>query len=556
MDYYKLLEQFLKEMTAETLDIKAVYAVLAELCKLYRISRGVTWFYDNPENEQLGIGDKFVCYDDGNASDNTLVTRYVTDVKTISTCTVYFSKDAEPLTQEEHDQVDLIQKAIISLVTRNRLKRTVDRMSYYDFEGYMNLRYYTREIERLNRQSELPGMVAIRYNLSHFSLVNSQIGRKAGDEVMKRYTGTMRLAAGEDGLVCRIGGDNFIMYCPAERYEAVLKVLKGVPIVYDDNSNERVRVASSAGVFFIPDNFEYHYFGDVMAKITTASEQARTGGGDSIVIYDEKTELGRDHIIKVQSVFGESLRRGEFKVFYQPKVSVTTGELMGAEALCRWFHDDRIISPDEFIPVLEMDLNICKLDFNMLDQVCRDIRRWLDEGKRVVRVSINLSRKHMADMDIKEHILEIVDRHNVPHEYIEIELTETTADVEFTYLKDVVNGLREVGICTSIDDFGIGYSSLNLLGEIPWDVLKVDKSFLPEDDEDKHSTHGIMFRHVLALANEIGMESVAEGVETERQVRILRANNCTLAQGYYFDRPMPVENFEERLDNYIYELPQ
>ena len=173
---------------------------------------------------------------------------------------------------------------------------------------------------------------------------------------------------------------------------------------------------------------------------------------------------------------------------------------------------------------------------------------------RAVRVSVNLSRRHLSDMDLLEHIVDIIDKHMVPHEYIEIELTETTTDVEFKDLKRTINGLQKIGISTSVDDFGIGYSSLNLIKEIPWNVLKLDKSLLPDYEKDDPVQKSIMFRHIVAMGREMGLECLAEGVETREQVRLLEENNCDLAQGFYFDRPLPIKDFETRLiDDFRYD---
>ncbi|MCH5250300.1 MAG: EAL domain-containing protein, partial [Lachnospiraceae bacterium] len=139
------------------------------------------------------------------------------------------------------------------------------------------------------------------------------------------------------------------------------------------------------------------------------------------------------------------------------------------------------------------------------------------------------------------------------HKYIEIELTETTTDVEFKDLKRTIGGLQQSGISTSVDDFGIGYSSLNLIKEIPWNVLKLDKSLLPDLGDESPVQNGVMFKYVVAMAQEMGLECIAEGVETKEQVKLLADNKCNLAQGFYFDKPLPVEEFETRLDaNYIY----
>ena len=156
-------------------------------------------------------------------------------------------------------------------------------------------------------------------------------------------------------------------------------------------------------------------------------------------------------------------------------------------------------------------------------------------------------------MDLLKHIVEIVDRNNVPHQYIEIELTETTTDVEFKDLKRTIGGLQKTGISTSVDDFGVGYSSLNLIKEIPWDVLKLDKSLLPTDEDENKVQKAVMFKYIVAMAQEMGLECISEGVETKEQVQLLAENNCNLAQGFYSDRPLPVAEFEKRLEKgYVY----
>ena len=205
-----------------------------------------------------------------------------------------------------------------------------------------------------------------------------------------------------------------------------------------------------------------------------------------------------------------------------------------------------IVPPGEFVPILEQSGLICLLDYYMLEHVCQDIRRWLDDGHRVVTVSVNLSRAHMSDMDLLDHLLEIIDRYQVPHKYIEIELTETGTEVDFKHLKALVSGLRKQGIRTSVDDFGTGYSSMDLIRELPWSMIKIDKSFLPvkmEEDEQKC----IMIKHLIAMAHAMDKECIVEGVETAEQVELLKESNCFLAQGYYFDKPLPVQVFEEKL---------
>jgi EAL domain-containing protein (putative c-di-GMP-specific phosphodiesterase class I) len=290
-----------------------------------------------------------------------------------------------------------------------------------------------------------------------------------------------------------------------------------------------------------------------MDKIMLAGNIAKHHEGGSVVFYDDKMKSDRERVKKVQTDFLTALDKEEFAVYYQPKIDIEKGEIAGAEALCRWIKDDSVIPPMSFIPILEMNTYICDLDFYMLDHVCSHIRKWLDEGRQVVRVSVNLSRKHLVDVDLLDHIISIIDKHQVPHEYIEVELTETTTDVMFGDLRRVVCGLQAQGVWTAVDDFGAGYSSLNLIREIPWNVLKVDKSIVPTHDRD-NNVGNKMFGHVVSLAHDIGLECVVEGVETKEQLEILKQNRCKIVQGYYFDRPLPLPEFEKRLERKTYEV--
>ena len=253
-----------------------------------------------------------------------------------------------------------------------------------------------------------------------------------------------------------------------------------------------------------------------------------------------------NEITMIQNLFPEALEKEEFLVYYQPKVYLENYKLAGAEALCRWHHGDELIPPGKFIPVLEQSKAICTLDFYMLDHVCRDIRKWLDERRDVVKVSVNLSRCHFGNRNLLNDILNIIDKHNVPHQYIEIELTETAIDVSFADLKEILFGLQEQGISIAVDDFGTGYSSLNLVRELPWNILKIDKSFL-EENEDAPDQNRVMLKHIIAMSQEMGISSVVEGVETIEQAKMLKENNCTMAQGFCFDKPLPKDVFEERL---------
>ncbi|MBQ9009970.1 MAG: GGDEF domain-containing protein [Clostridia bacterium] len=551
--YSELMDQLVDLMTVTgQFDLRRIYEVLTELSQMLRASKGVTSFYKTPEHAKLGKGERYVCYDSGAPSHLAMREQTVTATGMTAVCEVFQADGEPPFNEEERSRIHRIQRRMVSFMSRKRLSDEVERLTFYDDEGYRNIRYFMSHIGQMIRDGQIANKGAGRLNLRHLSRINRDIGRVSGNILMRNYISLLEEKIGDGGFVCRLGGDNFVFLCDRSSMGAVEYVLRGVPVVYDQNKGDRVVISAVAGLYLIPDNGEIKSPDEIMDNIISAYESARNDGKETIVYSTDALIYEKEKILAVQQAFPRAMQNEEFLVYYQPKIDVFGNEMTGAEALCRWYHEGKIISPAEFIPVLERNLDICKLDFYMLEHVCRDIRRWLDEGKKVVRVSVNFSRKHMIDADLFDHIVGIIDRYHVPHKYLEIELTETTTDVEFRDLKQMVNHLQYEGISTSVDDFGIGYSSLRLLKDIPWNVLKVDKSFLPNEDADETDRNSILFKYVIAMARELGLECIAEGVETKEQVKILRDNSCNIAQGFYYDKPLPVEDYEKRLDRNPY----
>lgn len=555
--YYALFEQMVSSMTnPEEFNRERLIVILSEIARSLHLTKVVTEFYRNVRDEREGNGEVLCDYDEG-VEDEVVVfeKRFVTKTAAVVKGSAYAAKeDAGKLTEEELHRIDAVMRAIFSFVSRNRLQTAVERFAFHDENDYPNTRAFIRFAEQIAAKGKLSEYAVICLNLKHFSLINQDIGRSMGDVVMRNYVMLLSIAAGANTIVTRMGGDNFLMLCKKDLLSDVLDILKGVPVTYDDAGDKRVTVSASAGVFIIPEDFTIERGGDLIDRTYSAQQIAKLDASGSVVYYDDSMQSMRKKSLRTRQLFFEGMEKGEIHAFYQPKVDVLTGKIVGAEALCRWIRDGKIVSPGEFIPVLEQNMDICKLDFFMLDLVCQDIRRWMDEGRRVVRVSVNLSRKHLVDADLLTHIMKIIEKNDVPHEYIEIELTETTTDVGFRDLSRVVGGLHLQGICTSVDDFGMGYSSLNLIREIPWNVLKIDRCFLPTDEESADSVTSLMFKHVVSMARDLGLECITEGVETIRQVDILRENNCHIAQGFYFDRPLPVEEFEKKIDHSYGEL--
>ena len=551
--YYILLEKLTREMVSpEQIRVEAIYEDLQELCKMLRVSKGVTTFYNSLALERRGEGESYTPYDNGAETDKALTIRSELSGMLVGQCTVYHAKGDAPWTEEELSRIDVIQRMMLNFVSKNRMKMMIQKATLYDDAGYSNIRMFTNTVERIGNDQGLKDFCAARIDLKHFSLINQQLGREMSNNVMRDYIHQLEEASGEGGIVSRLGGDNFVLLFRKENLDQIVKILEGSPVRFGEKGDGRVMISAHAGVLVLPDDYYYHDFSDLMDRIINAYNTEKNGVRGDVVFSNEEMLQRKEHAMRIKQVFPIALKNEEILVFYQPKINVDSNTIVGAEALSRWYHSGKLVMPMDFIPVLEESMDICKLDFYVLDHVCRDIRRWLDEGKPAVRISINLSRRHLIDLDLLDHILSIIDGHRVPHHLIEIELTETTTDVEFKDLKRIVTALQEAGIYTSVDDFGVGYSSLNLLKEIPWNILKVDKNFLPLSDEESQNRQNIMFHHVVNMAKEIGLTCVAEGVETRDQLDILRKNGCDIAQGFYYDKPLPVREFEKRLQQNAY----
>ncbi len=248
---------------------------------------------------------------------------------------------------------------------------------------------------------------------------------------------------------------------------------------------------------------------------------------------------------RIEDDMEPALENHEFILYLQPKYSTKGEKLAAAEALVRWIHPVLgFISPGKFIPIFEKNGFILKLDDYMLTAVAKQQAQWLSEGKALVPISVNVSRAHFTKDDLAEHICKIVDEYAVPHKYIELELTESAFFDDKSVLLDTVKKLKSYGFAVSMDDFGAGYSSLNSLKELPLDVIKLDAEFFRGIDDVNRAN--LIVGDTISLAKKLGMQIVAEGIETREQVDFLANQDCDLIQGFYFAKPLPVNEFEER----------
>ena len=288
---------------------------------------------------------------------------------------------------------------------------------------------------------------------------------------------------------------------------------------------------------------------------SSARATLETTDDTGIAFFDNKLVEDEKWIDLVTERQRDALEKEEFKVYYQPKFDPRTNELRGCEALIRWVSDDMgFVTPGQFIPIFEKSGFITEIDHYMLSHVARDQKSWLDEGRKCVPVSVNVSRAHFAETNLAEQIKEIIDREGAPHNLIEIELTESAFFDDTKQMLKTIKKLKSYGFLVSMDDFGSGYSSLNSLKDMPLDILKLDAGFFGGDKHNERAE--IVVAETLQLAKKLNMTTVAEGVDYQSQVDFLAAEGCDMIQGYFYSKPMPKEEYALKLEKKAVDTPE
>lgn len=355
-----------------------------------------------------------------------------------------------------------------------------------------------------------------------------------------------------DEYFARMGGDNFVLLAKKERMGILLEQIDCMQVTVPyENGTKTFDLRSRIGVY---DMRAGQSMGEGLNAASTAMHAAKMSGKADRFCFDDQMVENALRQKEVSQMFPKALADREFVVYYQPKVTLVDNQLCGCEALVRWFRDGAMVPPMDFIPVLEREGSVCKLDFYVLEQVCRDVRDWKAKGIEPVRISVNFSKVHLQNPHLAEEILAVLQKYEIPPKYIEVELTEMSGYENYKTLLNFVRAMRANGVSTSIDDFGTGYSSLNLLKDLNVDIIKLDKSFL-SSLENHRKNDVIVIKNIIKMVNELDMEVIAEGVETVKQAEFLRGMHCCMAQGFLFDRPLPHDDFEKRLSgDHVYSL--
>lgn len=387
------------------------------------------------------------------------------------------------------------------------------------------------------------------FDVDNFKYINEMFGYEYGNDVLIHIAKTVKEFIKPGELCARISADNFAMLLLdtgkkkdlEERIKTLFQQILESRI--DGKDLEVCALSFSCGVFRITEKMDIN---TVRANANMARTESKKSVVEEIVFYDANLKNRRVEEKELEYEAEQALVNKEFLVYFQPKYDVETEKIIGAEALVRWNHPVRgMLSPGWFVPLFEANGFITEVDLYVLNCVCELLEEWKANGIPLICISVNLSRVHLYEADLVERLTEVVKQHEIPPEYIEFELTESAFYEGTDSLLRIMSEIKSAGFRLSMDDFGSGYSSLNLLRRLPVDVLKLDKVFLDDygAKEDENRGRQIV-RHVISMAKDLEMNVLAEGVETKDQKEFLQTANCDMIQGYYYARPMPVKEFE------------
>ena len=497
-----------------------------------------------------GLNQERVMYEDPNGFESMpIIQTYRTGENGMATIEIR-AKKSHKFTPPELQAAKLISDDIFIILGRSRLMSAIHYASQTDtMTGAPNTAQLVHHSIELKAKNKLQNFSGLFLNLKNYKYINQSKSPAIGDMGITCFTRSVMAMCHDDEMIARLGGDNFFVLVKKENRDIFVKALSSmnVSVTVPHGPTIPLTIQSRIGVYDIQPQDSMN---EIMHCSSVALNESRLHPGNDIVYFTKKMLEDAYHEKEISSLFREALRRKEFIVYYQPKVSVKDQKLCGCEALVRWNRNGQVIPPSEFLPILEKEASICLLDFYVFRKVCEDIRYWLDAGIEPVRVSSNFSRHHLGNPHLTEDILAIMKEYNIDSKFIEIELTESSNFEDKIAMQKFVNGLRQHGISVSIDDFGTGYSTFAAIKDLNVNVIKLDKSLLDHIGDEKYHDE-VVIKNMVNMINELHLEVVAEGVENSKQLDFLQNAKCSIIQGFLFDKPLTKEDFEKRLSNEV-----
>lgn len=428
-----------------------------------------------------------------------------------------------------------------------RAEETIRTLTYYDAVTRLPNRYLLMDrldqaLERAPRSGRRLALVMI--GLNRFKQINETLGHQTGDVVLRTVADRLGMSLRGHDTVARLRGDTFccLLTDLAQDHDAHLvisRLLESFSTSFEVDGHE-LFITAKVGISVYPvDGTDPE---DLAQKAETAMNRSKELADNSYQFYTPEMHANSVERLRLETELRKAVSRDEFVVYYQPKIETASGRVVGAEALVRWRHRELgMISPADFIPIAEETGLIVPIGNWVMNHVCEQLRQWRDVGQPVVQVAVNLSAHQFRQPDLVEQVVTALNTHGIPPELLELELTESAVMHHAEATIETLMQLHKQGVRLAIDDFGTGYSSLSYLKKFPLDKLKIDRSFVMDIDTNPASAE--IVGAIVAMGHSLNLEIVAEGVENDAQLDVLKGLKCDEIQGFYYSRPIPAETF-------------
>ncbi|MEG0641664.1 MAG: GGDEF domain-containing phosphodiesterase [Clostridium sp.] len=429
----------------------------------------------------------------------------------------------------------------------SRNKKIISSLVFVDsVTGGFNLNKFQIESKNILISNPNKDYALVVLDVNNFKYINDVFGYNEGNRLICHISNMLIQNLNKHEICGRVNNDIFsilVEFLGEDHLLHRLNIISNNISNIDSSFVINHNITINCGIYVIDDkNIDiYHMIDMATLAITTI----KGGSKSAYVFFNEDIRLKLNEGKEIEISMESALDNKEFQIYIQPKFNLKNRNIIGAEALIRWSHPVKgMISPDNFIPIFEKNGFISKIDTYVFEEVCKQIQEQINNGYTPIPISVNFSRVHISNLNLIYTYKELAEKYNIPTHLIEIEITENFAIDNTNALQNIIIKLKQMGFTVSMDDFGSGYSSLNMLKDIPVDVLKLDKNFLHENSNNDRGK--IIISNIITMAKQLDMKVICEGVELESQANFLEEMGCDAAQGFFFDRPMPINIFNKK----------